>query len=68
MLKWIAKPVYNRFDPVWLCLVALAWRDQHWFAMAVFMVVGILVSATIEVIAKHRSNAGGNPRERSAAK
>jgi len=56
MLKWIAKRVYNRFDPVWLCLVALAWRDHHWFAMAVFTVVGILVSATIEVIAKHRPN------------
>ena len=57
--------LHPRFDPVWLCLVALAWRDHHWFAMAVFMVVGILVSATIEAIAKHRSNAavsgGGTP-------
>jgi len=52
MLGWIAERQYNRFDPLWIALVALAIRDDNWFAAAVFVVIGVSISVVIEHLAK----------------
>lgn len=52
MLRWLATRTYNRFDPIWIGLCALAIRDYKWFAVIVFAVVGVILSSVIEWMAK----------------
>lgn len=56
MLRWIATRTYNRFDPIWIGLCALAICDSEWFAVIVFAVVGALLSAVIEMMADRNSS------------
>jgi hypothetical protein len=49
MLKWLTERTYNRFDPLWLCLSALSWRDHNYFATAVAVIGGLFVSSALEV-------------------
>ena len=51
-LEWIAAPVYNPFDAIWLILFALAWHDKKWFAAAVFVIVGLTLSAVVTCLAR----------------
>ena len=52
ILKWLTRKTYNRFDPIWIGLAALAMRDQEWFPLAVFVLVGIVISSALEALEK----------------
>ena len=51
-LQWAAAPVYNPFDAIWLILFELAWHDKQWFAAAVFVIVGLTLSAVVRWLAR----------------
>ena len=61
MLKWLTFRTYNRLDAVWLMLLALAWRDGHYFAAVVLAILGGVASGALEVLAEHAPthSAGG---------
>lgn len=61
MLKWLTFRAYNRLDAVLLMWLALAWRDGHYLAAAVFAIMGCVASGALEVLAKHAPthSAGG---------
>lgn len=52
VLQWLAERRYNRFDPIWLIIAALAIRDHEWFAMVCIATTGALLSVAIERIAE----------------
>lgn len=61
VLQWLAVRTYNRFDPFWLGLCALAMRDHNWLAAFIFSVSGALISATIEWVAERSAAARSSP-------
>jgi len=62
MLSWWTTRDYNRFDAIWIGLVALAIRDRQWFAVVVFALIGAALSDCLEAWNKSRRMPKGGAR------
>lgn len=63
MLKWLTERAYNRFDPVWIVIAGLALHDKNYLAAVIAWLVGVALSAVMEVAQDNRSSPHEKLRE-----